>query len=173
MFLKINNLKDIIWTMRKNISTFFRSLQSSYFVVSKETWERQYQRKDWDFLRDICELPRYSLIAGYIRFFKPAGLILDVGCGEGVLQERLRPEDYSKLIGIDISEVAIRNAQAKAKHHMAYICSPLENYNCREKFDVIIFNEVLYYLRAPETIVQKYQEMLNPGGIFITEEVQI
>ena len=65
----------------------------------------------------------------------PHGDILDVGCGDGVLYQRLRCFGYGSYVGIDLSEVAIaklinehdrhtrsrrlmRNAMSQIEHSM-------------------------------------------------------
>jgi trans-aconitate methyltransferase len=40
-----------------------------------------------------------------------------------------------------------------------------------EKFDVIVFNEVLYYLERPLETVRRYTPFLSDGGIFVASNV--
>ena len=40
-----------------------------------------------------------------------------------------------------------------------------------ERFDVIVFNQSLYYLTDPAGILKKYRAMLNPGGRIIVSMV--
>src|SRR5438876_6993820 len=72
-----------------------------------EEWDSQYEKGHWEYMKCLEEVGRYSLIAGYIHYLKPGGSILDVGCGEGILQQRLNLDGISKYVGIDISKVAI------------------------------------------------------------------
>src|SRR5262245_50731925 len=67
-------------------------------------WESQYRNRYWDFLTGLEEVPHYSVIAGYLRFLKPGGSVLDVGCGEGILQTCFGSGAYSRYVGIDWSE---------------------------------------------------------------------
>jgi 2-polyprenyl-3-methyl-5-hydroxy-6-metoxy-1,4-benzoquinol methylase len=39
--------------------------------------------------------------------------ILDLGCGEGILHERMEKGSYSEFIGIDFSSESIKQAVAK------------------------------------------------------------
>ena len=61
-------------------------------------------------LKEIGELAHYSAIVGYCYYLNKSGTILDIGCGEGILQERLRSLNYSRYVGVDISAKAIRRA---------------------------------------------------------------
>ncbi len=121
--------------------------------TSKEVWEKQYSKGQWDYLYQLEELAHYSIILGYIRNLKTGGSILDIGCGKGILQERLALYGYSKYVGIDISDNAIRQASCKANDKTTFIASDATRYSPTEAFDAIVFNEVLYYFDDP----------LNPG----------
>jgi 2-polyprenyl-3-methyl-5-hydroxy-6-metoxy-1,4-benzoquinol methylase len=119
-------------------------------------------------MRDLDELPRYSIIAGYLQYLKPGGSVLDVGCGEGLLQQRLGLSGYSKYVGIDISETAINEASSRQDEKTSFICADAVTYTPNELFDVIVFNEALYYFDEPLKMVGKYIQYLNENGIFIT-----
>jgi len=99
-------------------------------------WDSQYIAGKWNRLRHVEELAHYSLIAGYLRYYRSGGSILDVGCGEGILQERLSPEDYVKYVGIDISAEAIRRAGRKTDEKALFLCVDAEDYEATEPFDV-------------------------------------
>ena len=58
-------------------------------IRSREHLDGQYKNGTWDYLWSIGELARFSVVAGYCRFLRPGGAILEIGCGEGVLQDRL------------------------------------------------------------------------------------
>src|SRR6266487_5146131 len=77
----------------RRISSIVHSLERRHnrgdHPVAKEIWNLQYFDKRWDCLSNDGEVSRYSVIMGYIQYFKPTGSILDIGCGEGILQERL------------------------------------------------------------------------------------
>jgi 2-polyprenyl-3-methyl-5-hydroxy-6-metoxy-1,4-benzoquinol methylase len=112
-------------------------------------------------MRDLDELPRYSIIAGYLQYLKPGGSVLDVGCGEGLLQQRLGLSGYSKYVGIDISETAINEASSRQDEKTSFICADAVTYTPNELFDVIVFNEALYYFDEPLKMVGKYIQYLN------------
>ena len=81
----------------------------------RERLDVQYARGSWDYLRSLDELARFSVLAGYCHYLKPNGRILEIGCGEGILQERLDPARYARYVGVDISEEAVRRAQARTQ----------------------------------------------------------
>src|SRR5260370_2369275 len=87
-----------------------RGCRSDGLLQSAETWEAQYAAGRWDFLAQLSELARFSVLAGYICHLKPGGAVLDTGCGQGVLLPRLPSPCYSRYVGIDGSGTAISRA---------------------------------------------------------------
>ena len=136
--------------------------------VPAETWEAQYRSGQWSFLQELDQMTRYSVIAGYVQTLKRDGSLLDVGCGEGLLLERLCGSAYSKFVGIDISQTAIARAQAKHYPRSFFTCADARGFVAAERFDAIIFNEVLYYFPDPLEVSRKYCRWLKPDGLLIT-----
>jgi SAM-dependent methyltransferase len=136
--------------------------------MAKPLWESQYRHGFWNYLSDADEVPRYSVLAGYLSYLKPGGSILDVGCGVGVLQERLIAGSYTRYVGLDVSEIAIEKASARSDDRTSFICAEAEGYVPREHFDAIVFNESLHYLESPLDVFERYCHSLEPGGIALT-----
>jgi 2-polyprenyl-3-methyl-5-hydroxy-6-metoxy-1,4-benzoquinol methylase len=93
--------------------------------------------------------------------------VLELGCGEGLLQQRIAPDDYLTWLGVDISEVTIDRAQTYATERVAYRTGDMEHLELAEKFDAIIFSESLSYLENRDRILERYGRWLSPDGIFI------
>src|ERR1700739_5169135 len=77
-----------------------RSRRSDGLLQSAQTWEAQYAAGRWDYLAELSELARFSVLAGYICHLKPGGTVLDTGCGQGVLLRRLPVSSYSRYRGL-------------------------------------------------------------------------
>lgn len=134
----------------------------------KEVWEEQYRRGGWEFMRGLDELARYSVIAGYLHHLKPGGSVLDVGSGEGLLADHLRPFGYSRYLGVDLSEAAIRQAAGRADERTAFAAVDAEAYvPPPERWDAIVFNECVYYFNDPMATVRRYEAFLAAGGILV------
>ena len=136
--------------------------------VSGKIWEAQYRSGDWSFLRELDQMTRYSVIAGYVQTLKREGSLLDVGCGEGLLLDRLCGGAYSKFVGIDISQTAIERAQEQRYPRSVFTRVDAREFAADEQFDAIIFNEVLYYFPDPLEVSRKYCHWLKPDGLLIT-----
>ena len=83
-------------------------------VPPQARWEREYASGRWSYLGGVDELAHYSVIVGYYAFLKPGGSVLDVGCGEGILQTRLSPHGYCRYLGIDFAAGAIHQCGREA-----------------------------------------------------------
>jgi 2-polyprenyl-3-methyl-5-hydroxy-6-metoxy-1,4-benzoquinol methylase len=144
-----------------------RGRSSDSLLQSAQTWEAQYAAGRWDFLAELSELARFSVLAGYICHLKPGGTVLDTGCGQGALLRRLPSSCYSRYVGIDVSSSAISVAQQQGNERSTFLAADCEEYSPAERFDVIVFNEVLCCLRDPLRTVERYARSLNPGGLLL------
>jgi 2-polyprenyl-3-methyl-5-hydroxy-6-metoxy-1,4-benzoquinol methylase len=137
--------------------------------VDKAVWEKQYSGSDWEFLYSEDEVEHYKALLKQINANKSIKNVLDIGCGEGVLYDYLkRNQDVNfNYTGIDISETAIAKALQK------YPGSDFKvlDYDFKKmdgQYDLIIFNEVLYYFVKPlKMILKAINENLAPGGVVI------
>jgi 2-polyprenyl-3-methyl-5-hydroxy-6-metoxy-1,4-benzoquinol methylase len=144
-----------------------RGRRSDGLLQSAQTWEAQYAAGRWDYLAELSELARFSVLAGYICHLKPGGTVLDTGCGQGVLLRRLPASCYSRYVGIDLSGSAISVAQEHANERSTFLAADCEEYSPAEQFDVIVFNEVLCCLSDPLRTVERYARSLKPGGLLL------
>jgi SAM-dependent methyltransferase len=134
----------------------------------RESWDAQYAAGTWQFLSNFEEISRYAVVVGYINYLTPSGSLLDVGCGEGVLLERLRPYGYREYVGLDLSSVAVAKLLPMQDAKTVFLQADAETFQPGESFDAIIFNECLYYFSDPLAALDRYAEFLLPGGIFVT-----
>jgi SAM-dependent methyltransferase len=135
--------------------------------VPESVWNQCYGQGQWAFLRELRELGRYSLVVGYLRELKPDGAVIDVGCGEGLLFERLHPYGCTRYLGLDISIAALEKTQAARASGGLFVCADAESFVPPAGFDAIVFNETLYYFRQPLDAVARYLGALDSGGVAI------
>src|ERR1700738_5361887 len=100
-----------------------RGRRSDGLLQSAQTWETQYAAGRWDFLGQLSELARFSILAGYICHLKPGGAVLDTGCGQGVVLRRLPSSSYSRYVGIDVSGNAISVAQKQQNERSTFLAA--------------------------------------------------
>jgi SAM-dependent methyltransferase len=154
------------------VSRHEREQQQSDFPIDQDTWEALYRRGAWRFLAQLDELSRYSVICGYINYLAPRSAILDIGCGEGVLLDRLGPDGYGRYVGLDLSEAAISRLRSRQNQATRFLRADAETYIPDEIFDVIVFNESLYYLHDPLAVAERYAGSLKPYGIMVVSLFQ-
>ncbi len=134
-------------------------------------FDLQYANHQWDDLHSLAELGRYSIIVGLAQHFAPNGAVLDLGCGEGVLQEKFGSAGYRYYTGVDFSHVALDRARAKGFANTTHMVANLNKLEIEGLFDVIIYNESIYYLDDPVAAISRLVPNLAPGGIFIISQV--
>lgn len=107
------------------------------------------------------------VIVGYTQHFHPAPAILDVGCGHGRLVELLERHPHSSYLGIDIAAEAVRQARSRASPRAEFVIADFERYAPASRYDVIVFNESLYYAPEPVALLERYAQALTPDGVMV------
>lgn len=121
-------------------------------------------RGGWDRLRDEAEADRYRAVRAAVERHAADGFVLDLGCSQGILQEGLR---YRRYLGVDRYAPALRRARAVPDARTAFVCADVAAFVPDEPPDAAVFNEVLYYLPRPVRVVQRYADLLAPGGVLV------
>ena len=137
----------------------------------KRRWDKQYRRGKWDSLKSEKEARRYYQIIDYIKKHGSSNpSILDIGCGEGILNERINGLDFEYFLGLDFSEVSIEQAKSKNLPKAEFVAQDVVKYRPKRNFDVIVFNEAFYYIHDTEknNVLNRMFQHLNKDGIIIT-----
>lgn len=160
-----NSESPLSYTLASRVLSWEQQRGKGDTPIPKTLWEHQYEAGHWDFLHTLGELGRFSVLVGYLHELKPNGAVLDIGCGEGLLFKRLQTTSCSQYLGLDISAAAIEKARVMGTGH--FICTDAEHFVPTDTYDVIIFNESLYYFLDPVATVVRYTSALRPDGIMI------
>jgi len=91
--------------------------------------------------------------------------VLEVGCGPGVLAERLL-RDGVDLTAIDVSEEQVAEARdrgvpAIVSDFLAFDASP---------FDAVLFTRSLHHIAPLEAGIAKIRALVRPGGLMVADE---
>ena len=170
--MRLHQIKYILIPARNWVVNTWRRWLSAVLPYrpiegGQELLDAEYANGMWDYLRGTTELSRFSIVMGYCHYFRPEGKILEIGCGEGILQERLCPTRYSRYIGLDISTEAIQRASQKQDEKTFFVREDAAVYVPDTRFDLIIFNECLEYFDAPLSILRRYETFLETDGLYI------
>jgi 2-polyprenyl-3-methyl-5-hydroxy-6-metoxy-1,4-benzoquinol methylase len=135
-------------------------------ATTAEGWDEEYEAGRWAFLRDLPESGRYGIIGMWLLLNKAFDRVLDIGCGEGLLYERLAPLGLKHYTGVDLApralEIAnvdpsIASLQAADMHSF----TPGEG----EHYSAVVFNEVLHFADDPAAVVSRYVPFLAEDGV--------
>ncbi|MFC1867380.1 SDR family NAD(P)-dependent oxidoreductase [Thermodesulfobacteriota bacterium] len=103
------------------------------------------------------------------------GVILDLGCGEGILANlvsAIRPE--CNIIGIDLKSDRVDKAKKNALPNASFLNGDILDlsYDYRN-LAAVILNDVVHhqYYRRHQTLIFNALNMLRPGGLLILKEV--
>ncbi len=135
--------------------------------LSAQRWERSYTTGEFDYMRDLSELPRYSLLIGYLRTYPGRASVLDIGCGTGWLRELLAEEDFDTYVGLDLSAEAIRTASSLADPRTSFTAGDAMKVEL-PAVDVVVLNEMIYYAPSPRALIRRIASILPSGGLVLS-----
>ncbi len=128
-------------------------------MSSAQTWDPERYSKNARFVSDLG-LPIVELLNP-----KPGKRILDLGCGDGILTEKITSMGC-RVIGIDSSA-----AQVEAVRRMgieAFVMDA-EDLSFDQEFDAVFSNAVLHWIKRTDQMIAGVWRALKPGGRFIAE----
>ncbi|MDP3917442.1 MAG: methyltransferase domain-containing protein [Nanoarchaeota archaeon] len=101
--------------------------------------------------------------------YKKSGDVLDLGCGEGRNALFLAKNGFD-VTGVDISEEGIKKFKTIAENNGLNVRSfvkDIKNFNFDKKYDVIISNATLHFLKENEIkkIIKKVKENTKKDGL--------
>lgn len=96
---------------------------------------------------------------------RPDERILDLGCGDGVLTEKLI-EAGCEVVGVDASAEQV--AAARARGIDARVMSG-EALTFEQEFDAVFSNAALHWMKKPDAVIAGVVRALKPGGRFVGE----
>lgn len=97
--------------------------------------------------------------------------VLDVGCGTGLLEERVRElHPGTRFTGTDLSPVMLRRARTKlgASELVRWIQAKAEDLPFRgAHFDAVLCANCFHYFRQPVLALAEFRRVLRPDGWLI------
>lgn len=126
------------------------------------------QPPDWD-------PERYGREAGFVADFgqalvpllapQPEERILDLGCGDGVLTQKLAAHGC-RVVGVDASP---RQVEAARRRGVTALVCDGHSLPFDREFDAVFSNAALHWMRRPDEVLAGVARALKTGGRFVGE----
>jgi SAM-dependent methyltransferase len=108
----------------------------------------------------------HNLVVGLV---EPGSRVLEFGCASGYMSETLRDRLSASVIGVELDAEA---AQVAAVHADRVLVGDAEELDLEaelggERFDAILFADVLEHLRDPAALLRRVRQFVAEGGVVI------
>lgn len=127
--------------------------------VVRQSWDPERYARNARYVADLGA-PVLELLAP-----KPGERILDLGCGDGALTEKLIQAGAS-VVGADASEEMVRAARARGIDARAVSAYELP---FEREFDAVFSNAALHWMPDADRAISRVARALKPGGRFVAE----
>ncbi|MFY9607540.1 MAG: class I SAM-dependent methyltransferase [Blastocatellia bacterium] len=98
--------------------------------------------------------------------FQKRGSLLEIGAATGSFLKAMRSRGW-RVQGVELSRDAVE--AAREYEGVELFCGSLENFETREKFDVICMYHSLEHVPDPAYVIERSYQLLNPNGIVVIE----
>ncbi len=128
-------------------------------MQTQQSWDPERYARNARFVSDLG-MPVVELLAP-----RPGERILDLGCGDGALTEKLVALGCS-VVGVDGSAAQVSAACARGLDARVMDGQHL---TFEHEFDAVFSNAALHWMRAPDGVIAGVWRALRAGGRFVAE----
>ena len=128
-------------------------------MTGATSWNPDTYSKNARFVSDLGE-PLLTLLDA-----KPGEMILDLGCGDGALAEKITGA-ASSVIGVDSSLAFLKAAHARG---LTVALMDAQQLSLKRQFDAVFSNAAIHWMKRPELVVAGVANCLKSGGRFVGE----
>jgi len=140
----------------------------NYYQEAKGTYQVSYSKDELDFFYNKIE-QKFKKIDELIDAKKNNKTLLDIGCGEGFTLNYFKKKQW-KVCGIDFSDFGCKTNNPSCVDNLKIgdifeeISKLLEK---KEKYDVIIMQNLLEHVIDPEKLIVDIKKLLLPHSILV------
>lgn len=124
-----------------------------------QSWNAENYARNCRFVADLAA-PLLDLLNA-----QPGERILDLGCGDGALTEKIAAAG-AHVLGIDSSHDLLNAARARGLH-VRYMDG--QQLSFAGEFDAVFSNAALHWMKQPREVLRGVKLALKPGGRFVGE----
>jgi trans-aconitate methyltransferase len=128
-------------------------------VTQTTSWNPQSYATNARFVSDLGE-PLLLLLEP-----KPGERILDLGCGDGALTEKIAAFGCA-VVGVDSSFAQL---QASRRRGLQVTAMDGQSIAFKPTFDAVFTNAALHWMKQPHKVIAGVRDCLKPGGRFVGE----
>lgn len=125
-------------------------------------------RQDWSpetYLRNAAFVPALGQGVFDLLDPQPGERILDLGCGEGLLSEKMATKG-ADVLAVDLSPSQVAGARARGLEAEVMDGVQIE---FADAFDAVFSNAALHWMRPISKVFENVYRALKPGGRFVAE----
>jgi len=127
--------------------------------MSRQSWNPDRYARNARFVAELG-LPVVELLNP-----QPGERILDLGCGDGALSERIAALGC-EVVGVDASPDQIAAARKRGLNAHVADCQKLDFHR---EFDAVFSNAALHWMQRADDVIAGVARALRPGGRFVAE----
>jgi SAM-dependent methyltransferase len=129
-------------------------------VQVSQTWDTKAYAQNGAFVQDLAD--------GVVEWLtpQPGERILDLGCGDGRLTERILAAG-ADVVGVDASPTMIEAARARGIRAVEAKAEELPHDDAM--FDAVFSNAALHWVRDQDAMMAQVHRVLEPRGRFVAE----
>jgi trans-aconitate methyltransferase len=124
-----------------------------------QTWDPERYERNARFVSELG-MPVVELLAA-----QPGERILDLGCGDGALTEKIAAMGCA-VVGLDASPEQVEAARLRGLEVYAGDCQRL---SFAAEFDAVFSNAALHWMKKTDDVLAGVWRALKPGGRFVAE----
>ncbi|ACF14311.1 Methyltransferase type 12 [Chloroherpeton thalassium ATCC 35110] len=138
---------------------FLDSKLPDFFLPAVFNWFYKFSSDPFDLEKSDYEAHKFALVAKCVQEIHVKNA-LDIGCGTGVLTEKIS-HFCTHILGIDFSTEAIETAKNRCagQSNIRFLAADIRAFQPPETYDLVLCSEVLYYVGEPD--LEKFLGLLH------------